>query len=120
MNSSYQCRVGHLSLPLTADHRPRLLTLHVSLEHQTLTLTVPCLYAVHFPLLTVHCPLFTVPLPLNPRQVFRGGLVELGMKDGQRLLHHLRLALHHDQIQRSLDHILVGPLDGALVDRGIF
>src|ERR1035441_4412836 len=50
-------------------------------------------------------------------QILGGDLVEFGVEDGERLLHHLRLALHHDQVQRALDDILVGGLDGALVDR---
>ncbi len=41
------------------------------------------------------------------------------MEDGERLLHHLRLSLHHDQIQRSLNDILVGAFNCALVDGGV-
>ena len=62
---------------------------------------------------------FLLVLDSHPRQIFGGNLVELGVEDGERLLHHLRLALHDDQVERSLDHILVGGLEGSLVDRGI-
>ena len=50
-------------------------------------------------------------------QIFGGKLVELRVEHRQCALHHLRLALHHDQIERALDHILIGGLKRALVDR---
>src|ERR1700691_2322658 len=38
---------------------------------------------------------------LDPGQVFGRKLVEVGMKECDRFLQHLRLSLHDDQIQRS-------------------
>src|ERR1035438_629865 len=67
----------------------------------------------------VHCSLSTVHCCSYPGQILGCNLVELGVEDGEGLLHHLRLALHDDQIQRTLNHILVGAFDGPLVDRGL-
>ncbi len=52
---------------------------------------------------TVHCS-----LSLHPGQVLSGELVELGVEYGERLLHHLRLALHDDEVERALNDIFIG------------
>ncbi len=58
-------------------------------------------------------------MPLYARQIFRCELIEVVVKCIERLLHHLRLALDHDQIHRSLHYILIGSFNGALVDSGV-
>ena len=68
---------------------------------------------------TIPCSLFPVPCRSHLGQILGGDLVELGMEDGERFLHHLRLALNQNQVQRPLNHVLVGALDSALVNCGI-
>jgi len=55
----------------------------------------------------------------HARQIFRRNLVETAIKDAQRLLHHLRLPLHQNQLHRAVDGVLVRSFDRALNHGGI-
>src|ERR1700760_605134 len=53
---------------------------------------------------------------LNSRQILGCCFVEVRMEDRKCLLHHLRLALHHHQVERPLHGILVCAVNRTLMD----
>src|SRR5215469_6374183 len=52
-------------------------------------------------------------------QFFSCSLVEIVVEDAERLLHHLRLSLHEDELHGSVDGVLVGSLKRALFDSAV-